>query len=49
MINSPQHIIGLVFYPGMTSLDIIDTPLAFKRGVLTKDVLIQDVDKSTIR
>ncbi len=29
MINSPQHIIGLVFYPGMTSLDIIGPQQVF--------------------
>lgn len=29
MINFPQHIIGLVFYPGMTSLDIIGPQQVF--------------------
>jgi cyclohexyl-isocyanide hydratase len=29
MIDSPQHIIGLVFYPGMTSLDIIGPQQVF--------------------
>ena len=29
MTNSPQHIIGLVFYPGMTSLDIVGPQQVF--------------------
>jgi len=29
MSDSPQHIIGLVFYPGMTALDMIGPQQVF--------------------
>jgi hypothetical protein len=39
MIDSQQHIIGLVFYPGMTSLDIIGPELVEKGLLLMQGMM----------